>query len=242
MNILAIIPARSGSKGIKNKNIIKIDGHPLISYSIAAAKSCSKIDKIICSTDSKKIAKIAKYYGASVPFLRPKELAQDDTPDLPVFKHAINWLIDNENYKPDIIIHLRPTSPIRFVEHIYQAIENIIENPLADSLRAVCVAPNTPYKMWVKNGNFLKPLLTLPGIAEPYNMPRQKLPIVYWQTGYIDIIRFKTIIKLNSMTGKNILPFIIDKSIVVDIDSKYDISRARSIIRRANCIKPHINI
>lgn len=238
MNILAIIPARGGSKGIKDKNIVKLAGHPLIAYSIAAARSSNKINKILCTTDSKKIAEIAEEYGAYVPFLRPAELAEDDTPDFPVFQHAINWLIKNENYIPDIVVHLRPTSPVRFKPDISKAIEKLIENPSADSLRAVCPSPYTPYKMWLKKEEFMEPLLEIPGIDEPYNMPRQKLPQVFWQTGYIDIIKIQTLMELGSMTGKQILPYFIDKEVVVDIDSEYDLKRAEEIIRRTDCIKP----
>jgi len=238
MNILAIIPARGGSKGIKDKNIIDLAGYPLIAYSIVAAKSSSKIERILCTTDSKKIAKIAEEYGAWVPFLRPRKLAGDYTPDLPVFLHAINWLKKNENYIPDIIVHLRPTTPIRFKQDIDKAIERLIESSSADSLRAVCPSPYTPYKMWLKKGKFIEPLLKIPGIDEPYNMPRQKLPQVYWQTGYIDIIKIKTLTELKSMTGKRILPYFISREIVVDIDNKYDLKRAQEIIRGTNCIKP----
>jgi CMP-N,N'-diacetyllegionaminic acid synthase len=238
MKILAIIPARRGSKGIKDKNIVDLAGYPLIAYSIAAAKSSSKIDRILCTTDSKKIAKIAEEFGAWVPFLRPSELAGDYTPDLPVFLHTMNWLKKNENYIPDIIVHLRPTTPIRFKQDIKKTIEKLIENPSADSLRSVCPAPNTPYKMWVQKGKFLEPLLKIRGVDEPYNMPRQKLPQVFWQTGYIDIIRNKTLTEINSMTGKKILPYFINSEIVVDIDNKYDLKRAEEVIRRTDCIKP----
>jgi CMP-N,N'-diacetyllegionaminic acid synthase len=238
MNILAIIPARGGSKGIKDKNIIDLAGHPLIAYSIAAAKSSDKIDKILCSTDSKKIANIAENYGAWVPFLRPLELAGDYTPDLPVFLHAISWLKKNEDYIPDIVIHLRPTTPIRFKQDIIKAIEKFIKHPFADSLRAVCPAPNTPYKMWIQKGEFLEPLLKIKGVDEPYNMSRQKLPKVFWQTGYIDIIRNKTLTEINSMTGKKILPYFIDSEIAVDIDNRYDLKIAEEVIRSTDCIKP----
>ena len=237
MNVLALIPARGGSKGLKNKNILRLAGHPLIAYSIAAAKVSSKIDKILCSTDSKKIAEVADKYGAYVPFLRPSELAADDTPDLLVFLHAVNWLIEKENYKPDIIVHLRPTSPVRFAKHINDALEKLIKNKAADSLRAVCQTPNTPYKMWIKKEEFIEPLLKVSGIDEPHNMPRQKLPVVFWQTGYLDIIRIKTIFQLNSMTGHLVLPYFIDREIAVDIDNKYDLKRAERLLRSTDCIK-----
>ena len=114
--ILAIIPCRSGSKGVKNKNIRKIFGKPLIYYSIFFALQCKFIDRVIVSTDSKKYKKISENFGAEVPFLRPKNISKDDSLDIDLFKHTINWLKKNENYEPNLIVHLRPTSPLRKIK------------------------------------------------------------------------------------------------------------------------------
>ena len=114
--IIAIIPARGGSKLLKNKNIKKLFGKPLICYSIEIAKKCKFIDRVIVSSDSKKIIKIAKKIGAEAPFIRPKAYAKDRSTDYGVFKHCLTWLSDNENYKPDLVLHLRPTYPIRSLE------------------------------------------------------------------------------------------------------------------------------
>src|SRR4029079_13968109 len=111
--ILALIPARGGSKGIPRKNIRTFAGYPLIAWSIAAAKQASCVTRIIVSTDDEEISSVARQFGAETPFLRPSELAQDQTTDLPVFEQALDWLRDNESYKPDITVQLRPTSPIR---------------------------------------------------------------------------------------------------------------------------------
>ncbi|MBI1855503.1 MAG: acylneuraminate cytidylyltransferase family protein, partial [Chloroflexi bacterium] len=111
--ILALIPARGGSKGIPRKNIRSFAGYPLIAWSIAAAKQSGLVTRIIVSTDDDEIAAVAREWGAETPFMRPTELAQDKTLDLPVFEHALKWLAENENYKPDVLIQLRPTSPIR---------------------------------------------------------------------------------------------------------------------------------
>ncbi len=113
MKILAIIPARGGSKGLKNKNILPLLGHPLIAYSIKASLDSKRINRVIVSTDSKEIAVVAKQYGAEVPFMRPAEIAQDMSTDMEMFLHALGWLKKNEDYVPDIIVHLRPTSPVR---------------------------------------------------------------------------------------------------------------------------------
>ena len=111
--ILALIPARGGSKGIPRKNIRNFAGYPLIAWSIAAAKQSELVTRIIVSTDDEEIAAVAREYGAETPFLRPAEFAQDNTTDLPVFEHALQWLEENEDYQPEIVIQLRPTSPIR---------------------------------------------------------------------------------------------------------------------------------
>ena len=113
MKITAIIPARSGSKSVKNKNIIKLLGHPLIAYSIAICKMSSLVHEIVVSTDSKKISKIAKKYGANVPFLRPKNISRNDSLDVEFFFHYLNFLKKNNLEKPDIILHVRPTTPLR---------------------------------------------------------------------------------------------------------------------------------
>ena len=237
MKIIAVIPARGGSKGIKNKNIRIIAGHPLIAYSIKAGLSVKRVDRVICTTDSPEIAEIAKNYGAEVPFLRPKKLALDDTPDYPVFKHLLDYLKE-EKYIPDIVLHLRPTSPVRFKQDIEKAIKIFINTSGADSLRTVCKSPLTPYKMWRKKGKYLKPILSLRSVREPYNMPRQKLPIVYWQTGYLDIFRYQSFRKYRSMTGKKILGYEISSEYAVDIDKEEDLERAEYLVKNTKCIKP----
>src|SRR5689334_3014090 len=109
--VLAIVPARGGSKGIPRKNLREVAGHPLIAYSIAVALQSREIDRVIVSTDDREIADVARSYGADIPFLRPAELAMDETPDLPVFQHALRWLQREQRYRPDLVVHLRPTSP-----------------------------------------------------------------------------------------------------------------------------------
>src|SRR5262245_22108602 len=112
-SVVAIVPARGGSKGIPRKNVREVGGHPLIAYSIAAGLASPLVSRVIVSTDNEEIASVARAYGAEVPFMRPAELAADDTPDLPVFIHALDWLARHENQSPAIVVHLRPTSPLR---------------------------------------------------------------------------------------------------------------------------------
>jgi len=230
--VLALIPARGGSKSIPHKNIINFAGYPLIAYSIAAGIAAETITRVIVSTDDEEIADISCRYGAETPFMRPDKHAQDGTPDLPVYQHALTWLADNEDYHPDIVVQLRPTSPFRRVWHIDQAVLRLVENPDADSVRTVCVPFQNPFKMWrIDTDGILQPLGTELGIVhEPYNQPRQALPEVYWQTGYVDAAWSDTMLLKNSMTGDSILPLIIDPSEWVDIDSPDDWARAERLI------------
>jgi N-acylneuraminate cytidylyltransferase len=222
--ILALIPARGGSKGIPRKNIRRFAGYPLIAWSIAAAKQAVCVTRVIVSTDDEEIASVAREYGAETPFLRPQEFAQDHTTDLPVFEHALKWLEKNEGYQPDIVIQLRPTSPIRPKDCVDNAVKILLDHADADCVRGVIPAGQNPHKMWRFAGKDqpMKPLLELEGIAEPYNAPRQILPPVYWQTGHIDVIRVSTIKQKKSLTGDVIYALLIDPSYSVDIDNLSD--------------------
>ena len=181
--VLALIPARGGSKGIPRKNIRDFAGAPLIAYSIAAGLQSRHVTRVIVSTDDEEIAAVAREWGAETPFLRPAEFAQDDTTDLPVFEQALAWLAENEAYQPDFVVQLRPTSPVRPVGLIDEAIELMLTNPQADCVRGVVPSGQNPYKMWQidSDSHELKPLLNLPNLKEPYNAPRQELPKTYWQ-------------------------------------------------------------
>ncbi len=229
--ILAIVQARGGSKGIPRKNIRNFAGNPLIAWSIAAAMKSQLVNRVILSTDDPEIAVVGKTYGAEAPFLRPAEFAQDLTVDLPVFEHALKWLMEKENYIPDFVVQLRPTSPIRPSRLVDEAVQLMIDHPEADSVRGVVPAGQNPYKMWQITGEqHLSPLLKVDGIAEPYNAPRQNLPPVFWQTGHIDVIRTSTILDKGSMSGEVILPYMIDPAFTVDIDNPRDWSRAEWLV------------
>lgn len=226
--VLAIIPARGGSKGIPRKNIRPFAGYPLITYSIAAGLQAETVTRVIVTTDDEEIAEVARRYGAETPFLRPAKLAQDRTTDLPVFQHALEWLAENEGYHPDVIVHLRPTTPVRPPDLVDGSVRLLLAHPEADSVRGITPARANPFKMWLIDGEDkpIRPLTTVPGIDESYNAPRQILPIAYQHTGLIDVIRPDTILKLNSMSGKTILPIIFDPSYAADLDTPDDWRRA----------------
>jgi N-acylneuraminate cytidylyltransferase len=231
-DILALIPARGGSKGIPRKNIRPFAGYPLIAWSIAAAKQSQLVTRVIVSTDNEEIAAVAREFGAETPFLRPAKFAEDNTTDLPVFEHALGWLSENEKYHPEIVVQLRPTSPIRPRGLVDDAIRILLTHKDADSVRGVVPAGQNPHKMWRISGENgpMKNLLDIPGLEEPYNAPRQILPPIYWQTGHIDAIRAETITKGGSMSGGVIYPIIIDSRYTVDIDSLQDWARYEHLV------------
>lgn len=226
--VLAIIPARGGSKGIPRKNIRAFCGYPLIAYSIAAGLQAETVTRVIVSTDDEEIAAAAREWGAETPFLRPAEFAQDKTTDLPVFVHALEWLEENEGYRPDVVVQLRPTSPIRPVGLVDDAVRTLLKHAEADSVRGIVPAGQNPHKMWRLPQGLQAPmqnLLEVEGIAEPYNAPRQSLPEIYWQTGHVDAIRPAAIWN-GSMSGKTIYPLLIDPNFTVDLDNLRDWARA----------------
>ena len=211
--ILALIPARGGSKGVPRKNIRTVAGKPLVAYSIEQALGSRLITRTIVSTDDAEIAEVARGYGAEVPFRRPRRFAGDRSPDIDVFRHALEWLRERDGYVCDLVVHLRPTAPVRRVALIDEAIEMMIRHPGAHSLRSVSAPEQTPYKMWrVKDGH-LEPLLKIRGVAEPHSLARQQLPDVYWQNGYIDIVRPQVVLKLGMMAGHTIVPFIVNEPV-----------------------------
>jgi CMP-N,N'-diacetyllegionaminic acid synthase len=228
--ITAIIPARGGSKGIPHKNIIKIAGYPLIAYSIAAAKLSTMINRIIVSTDSEEIANIGKKYGAEVPFLRPSKFATDKSPDIEFIQHALSWFADNEHTVPDLLVHLRPTTPLRDPDVIDEAINQFIQKPQATCLRSAHEIRESPYKMFgVKRGYFVGLFPTDPR-PEYYNLPRQSFPPVYQPDGYVDILKSKYIIKSGKLHGDKILAFVCEDT--GELDRKEDVERVEYFLTK----------
>tara|TARA_A100000164_G_scaffold376933_2_gene415009 strand:+ start:232 stop:912 length:681 start_codon:yes stop_codon:yes gene_type:complete len=219
LNIYTIIPARGGSKGITKKNIRLLKGKPLIDYSINYSLRSKLVKRTIVSTDSEEIAAIALKSNAEIPFIRPKYLAQDLTPDFPVFKHALFELEKIYNEKIDLLILLRPTSPNRPKGLIEIGVKKMIDNQKASSLRSVALSKEHPYRQWFQEGEYIKGFTK--NIKEPFNIPRQIIPKSYFQTGDIEIIRRSTILK-GSISGENVLPLIIKHSQILDIDSEKD--------------------
>lgn len=231
MKILCLIPARSGSKSLPHKNIKLLNNKPLLSYSIIQALNSKHKMRVIVTTDSREYADIANKYGAETPFLRPKEISQDNSTDFEFIKHAIEWLNKNESYYPDIILQLRPTQPDRKVSDIDKCLDIFIEkyNDI-DSLRTVVEIEKTPYKMYTVEGNKLLPMFnSYSGKIEPYNMGRQYLPKAYLHNGYIDILK-PYLLEKGMISGENIYPYIMNKNDTIDIDTIDDFINYKNIL------------
>jgi len=225
--VLAIVPARQGSKSIPHKNIRSLAGKPMLAYSIEHALEARQVNRLIVSTDSELYADIARQHGAEVPFLRPENIAQDYSTDLEVFSHALQWLQTHENYVPDICVHLRPTHPVRNPSDIDAMIDVLLADASLDSVRSVVASPETPYKMWFRDqSGRLRPIIQT-DIQEAYNQPRQVLPQTYLQSASIDVVRTRTLLEKQSMTGDNIYGYIMPEMYDIDYEAQLNEAATR---------------
>ena len=222
MKITAIIPARGGSKTIKNKNIKLFLGEPLIYYSIKQAHESKYINRIILTTDNEEIRQIGMKYGVEAPFLRPKNISGDLSTDLEFFEHYLEWTKENEPNKiPDILVQLRTTYPTRSVKLIDECIELLMNNMGYDCVRTISeYNSKTPFKMYTVENNCINPLFKKhKNLKEPYNLCRQEFPQIYTSNGCVDVIKTDTILKKKSVSGDKMFPKILDETEIDDIDT-----------------------
>lgn len=235
MRILGIIPARGGSKSIPRKNIKELGGKPLIAWTIEAAKKSGIFDRLILTTDDEEIARIGKMQGVEAPFMRPKELAEDKTPTLPVLQHAVSWLKENENYVPDAVILLQPTAPLRQAAHISGAVELFVKSG-ADSVVSVVEIPGhfSPYWAVVENEDGRAELF----IGEPVHkrIPRrQDFPKkTYANNGAIYLFKTHLLFdpKEPSLYGDHVRLYPMEEKYSVNIDSPEDWELAEAAIKK----------
>lgn len=225
MNLVTVIPARAGSKSIPLKNIQLLNDKPLIAYSINYSKACSLISRTVVSTDSQEIADIAKQFGGETPFLRPNKIAGDEVQDFPVIKHALKFLEEEFNEIIDAIVWLRPTSPLRPPLLIERSVQLLESYPECSSIRSVIPSTEHPFRQWRLEDGFIKSAI-FDDITEPYNLPRQKLPNMYFQSGDIEVIRRDTILE-GSISGKKIIPLVLSQNEMLDIDNFADLQVAK---------------
>lgn len=233
MRILGLIPARGGSKGIPRKNIVNLAGKPLLAYTCEAALGSRYIDRVVLSTDDEEIAQIGHDCGVEVPFMRPAELARDDTPSLPVAQHAIEWLREHESWNADLLVLLQPTSPLRRAHHIDAALSIMLESQ-ADTVVSVVEVPHrySPYSVMELKGGALQPFL--PGQAQFDRYRRQTMPRFYARNGpAVLITRVGVLFRDQSFYGQLVLPYIMDEVDSLDIDTLYDLEIAEFLIERA---------
>ena len=228
--VYGIIPARSGSKGVPNKNIIDICGHPLIAYTISVAKRCKLIDRVIVSTDSQEYAEIAIKYGAEVPFIRPKNISGDKATDIQLFQHAIDFFRKEDCVVPEFIAHLRPTTPSRNPLIIDKAIKKFV-NSKYSALRSVHKMSETSYKTFEIENERLKVLCNKGFDIESINLPRQSFAATYNPNGYIDVIR-TSLIESGLIHGDNVNAFITD--IAYEIDEKIDLDFIEFLVNKGS--------
>ena len=228
MVIDCIIPARAGSKSIPKKNISLLGGHPLLAYSIAAAKLSTKINSIYVSTDSDEFADIARKYGAKALYLRPKKFSEDDSMDIDFFKYHIDFSKRNKIELPDLFVSLRPTTPLRERHLIDEAIENFMTDHNSQSLRSAHKINLSPYKMFKQNGKYMKPFLVKDSIKESHSAARQLFEDTFIGNGLIDIIDPKLIEAQNLLYGNNI--FLYETDIVSDIDGYEDLNDTKQSV------------
>ncbi|MCJ7700734.1 MAG: acylneuraminate cytidylyltransferase family protein [Anaerolineales bacterium] len=223
MNILGIIPARGGSKGIPCKNIIPLAGKPLVAYTCEAARGSTKLTRVILNTDSPEIAEVGREYGVDVPFFRPQHLAEDDTPILPVIQHTIGWLENNADFYTDIVVLLQPTSPLRTALHIDTAVELMLDS-LADTVVSVIVVPhnfNPVSVMRQDDRGYLTPFLKGELILR-----RQDKPRVFARNGPAVLIIRRSVIEQGKLYGDKVLPLEMGWVESIDIDNLEDLEQA----------------
>lgn len=220
---IALIPARSGSVRLRHKNLIQIQGIPLLAIAVQQALMLPEIDEVYISTDSEIYAEIAANYGAIVPFIRPSEISAPDSTDYEVFVHFLNWYVTEKGETPDLFVQMRATAPMRDLKLIQKAIRIMKEHPEYDSLRSVSVPHQSPYKMWTfQCADHIIPLLPE---VKGFDGPTQALPAVYAQDGIVDIIRPATIMEKRSMSG-DCIAGILNPDANWDIDNLHDLKSA----------------
>jgi CMP-N,N'-diacetyllegionaminic acid synthase len=229
MKILALIPARGGSKGVPRKNIKLLAGKPLIAYTIEKALNLKdQLYRVIVSTDDKEIASVAKNYGAEVPFMRPKELASDASPTLPVIQHAVEFIEKQDGVTLDWVLLLQPTTPFRNTLDIQNALE-LSQTTQCDSVISVKqVFAEHPILMKRIENNRLQPYC----IEEKEGTRRQDYhPAAYMRNGAIYLINRDIVMKNNSLWGENIIPYVMSSDSSVNIDSLLDFNMAATMMQ-----------
>jgi CMP-N,N'-diacetyllegionaminic acid synthase len=228
--ILGLIPARGGSKGIPGKNIYPLAGKPLLAYTCEAAHQSKQLQRVILSTDSQEIADVGARYGVDVPFLRPEQYAQDNTPSIDVVLHTLEWLKKNENWMPDIVVLLQPTSPLRGAVHIDQALL-MFHDQQAETVVSVVKVPHrfSPYTIQKLHDGLLRDFWEQDVSFDRFR--RQDIPELYARNGpAVLITRTDVLQHSKSFYGSRIIPYIMEEKYSIDIDDMSDLHLAEFML------------
>jgi N-acylneuraminate cytidylyltransferase len=231
LRVLAVVPARGGSKGISRKNLQLLAGKPLVAHAVETGCAARLVSRVVCSTDDPDIAEAARKAGAEVPFLRPVELALDSSEDWPVFMHALDWLAREQSWTPDLVVNLRPTSPLRRPSHVDDAIRLLLDTGV-DSVKAICLARQHPHKMWLREPDGrIEPYLKTPfRAARGPDVPRAELADIYWQNGVVDVTRREVMFEQRVMIGRRVAGLVTEPADSIDIDTPLDLALAELLL------------
>jgi len=231
MNVLALIPARGGSKGIPRKNLKLMAGKPLIQHTVERALEATTLDRIVVSTDDAEIAEITRECGAEVPFMRPAELSGDTSPEWPMIEHCLDFLERAQGWKADLLVYLRPTVPQRRSEDIDEAVSTLLSRPDLDCVRTTRPAPYSPYWMFRRDEDGL--MEPFDPCAEPYRYSyRQDLPEVICVDGSVDVTRVEVLRKARQTTGGRVFALHRDERYQVDLDTPDDWDYCEYLLRK----------
>jgi N-acylneuraminate cytidylyltransferase len=234
---VALIPARAGSERVPDKNIRPLAGHPLLAYAIAAARQAGVFERIVCSTDSTKIADVAKRYGADVPFLRPTKFATSTSPDIEWITHALAQL--GEHY--DLFAIVRATNPFRGPDVLQQGLAQLLATPEADSIRAVELVKQHPGKMWVLEGKTMRPLLDQSHLETAWHAGQyQALPQIYVQNSALEIAWTRVVSQTGTREGRVVAAYLTNGNEGFNIDDEEDWERARRLLDSGEVSLPDV--
>jgi CMP-N,N'-diacetyllegionaminic acid synthase len=238
-SVVALIPARSGSERVPDKNIRPLAGHPLLAYAVASARQADIFDRVVCSTDSGKIAEVAQRYGADVPFLRPAKLATATSPDIEWIKHALDQLGDHY----DLFAIVRATNPFRGPDVLRRGLEQLLATPEADSIRAVELAKQHPGKMWVLEGKTMRPLLDQSQLDVAWHAGQyQALPPIFVQNSALEIAWTRVVSQTGTREGRVVAPFLTEGHEGFNIDDEEDWDRARRLLDAGEASLPDVTL
>jgi len=238
-SVVALIPARSGSERVRDKNIRPLAGHPLLAYAVAAARHAGIFDRIVCSTDSGKIAEVAQRYGADIPFLRPAEFATATSPDIEWIRQALDDL--DEHY--DLFAIVRATNPFRGGDVLRRGLDQLLATPEADSIRAVELVKQHPGKMWVLEGKTMRPLLEQAHLDVAWHAGQyQALPEIYVQNSALEIAWTRVVSQTGTREGRVVAPYFTNGAEGFNIDDEDDWERARRLLDSGEVSLPDVTL